>query len=385
MITTTQTRILDRLLAYCAAGATVDAGKVFERSGADYTEIERSTRERDVLFRRYPLVAGFSRDLDGPGAFRTLDVAGVNVLLIRGRDGVARAFRNMCRHRGVQLVSEPCGAKKLFSCPFHAWSYDDVGALQVLPKQESFGEPPAGGRNLEQFALSERYGMLWLQLSGDLPDIDAWLGPLRAEIAGLELGARERMDGKVLEADINWKLALDTFGETYHFDSLHKNTLRPYFQSNVHDYETFGFHHRMVFAANAIEDLRDKAREDWAYFDRTLTAYFLFPNVQIIAISNHVDLFQIMPDTNIVGRSRTLYSYYPTPDFVTPSGGLDHKATFDLTALVIRHEDFATAETVQANLASHPGATLTFGRNEPALHHYCNTQKRALSGESAPR
>ncbi len=379
MITSIQKAILDRLLANLAAGTTVDAGRTERRPASDYVDASRLAAEKARVFRDYPLVVGFSRDLEGPGAFKTLDIAGLEVILVRGGDGVARAFRNMCRHRGVKLMAQSCGRDKLFTCPFHAWSYSTEGRLVAVPKSQSFGEVDPEHRALISYPLVEAYGILWLKLSPGDPDIDAWLGPLAPEIAALRLGERARMGTKILDAAINWKLAIDTFGETYHFDSLHKTTIRAYFQSNIHDYETFGFNHRMVFAGNAIEDLRSQPEETWDYARNTLTAYFLFPNTQIITLPNHVDLFQILPDPIDATRSRTLYSYYPTPDFVAPEDAFSHEATFELTAFVIAQEDYAAAETAQANFAADPDANVLFGRNEPALHHYKQSLESALA------
>ena len=45
----------------------------------------------------------FSVELGEPGATKAIDVAGVPVLMLRGRDGVVRAFLNVCSHRGFRL------------------------------------------------------------------------------------------------------------------------------------------------------------------------------------------------------------------------------------------------------------------------------------------
>ena len=43
------------------------------------------------------------------GDFVTHDLAGVPVLLARGREGRVRAFLNVCRHRGSRLVAAARG------------------------------------------------------------------------------------------------------------------------------------------------------------------------------------------------------------------------------------------------------------------------------------
>ena len=45
------------------------------------------------------------------------------------RDGVLRAFYNVCQHRGTAVVEEQCGKAVRFQCPYHAWIYDLDGKL----------------------------------------------------------------------------------------------------------------------------------------------------------------------------------------------------------------------------------------------------------------
>jgi phenylpropionate dioxygenase-like ring-hydroxylating dioxygenase large terminal subunit len=41
--------------------------------------------------------------LSAAGDFKTVELAGENVLIVRGRDGELHAFLNVCRHRTVPL------------------------------------------------------------------------------------------------------------------------------------------------------------------------------------------------------------------------------------------------------------------------------------------
>ena len=79
---------------------------------------------------------------------------------------------------------------------------------------------------------------------------------------------------------LNWKLAMDTFGETYHFDVLHRNTLAINFYGNVQCYDTFGRNHRMILCMKSIDELRDQPEANWHISDATLPVYYLFPNVR---------------------------------------------------------------------------------------------------------
>src|SRR3954451_18950685 len=54
------------------------------------------------------MCVGRSEDVAAPGDQRAESVGDASVLLVRGDDGVLRAFANTCRHRGHELLT--CGA-----------------------------------------------------------------------------------------------------------------------------------------------------------------------------------------------------------------------------------------------------------------------------------
>ena len=84
--------------------------------------------ERRYLFDDW-LCVGRSVDVPATG-LRAESVGGYGVLLVRDPDGQLRAFENVCRHRGHELL--PCGgsaeAPRAIVCPYHAWSYRHDGS-----------------------------------------------------------------------------------------------------------------------------------------------------------------------------------------------------------------------------------------------------------------
>ena len=372
----TELELLDRLLGYVAGATTVSTGHAVRSRASAYVDPAIAAEERRTIFAGQPIVVGLSQDVARPGDFVTTDVAGVDAIVVRGKDGEVRAFRNMCRHRGVRLVSEASGHAGRFVCPFHAWTYDTAGALIGVPRKGCFGEIAEDFTGLTPLGCVERHGIVFVRVAPGPIDIDAYLGGIGEELAALGLGGLRRLGTKAMDVAINWKLAVDTFGETYHFETLHKHTVANFFHSNVHAYDTFGRNHRMVFAGKGIGELKETARDAWRYRANTLTAYYLFPNTQIIVMPHHVDLYRILPHPTDPGRSVTLYSYYPSDE--AANGGMTHETAFELTAHVIKAEDYAIAESAQANFAAAPDTPLLFGRNEPALHHYHANYRAAL-------
>ena len=64
-----------------------------------------------------------------PGTYTLVELDDDPLIVVRGRDGVLRAFHNVCRHRGTAVAEEPCGKVVRFQCPYHAWIYDLDGSL----------------------------------------------------------------------------------------------------------------------------------------------------------------------------------------------------------------------------------------------------------------
>jgi nitrite reductase/ring-hydroxylating ferredoxin subunit len=127
-----QIDLLKRLLHYVDTRTTALADEPWHNDVSVYTDAGRLAEEQRILFRQYPIMMGFASEWSTPGSFRTDDYAGVPILVVRGRDARLRAFLNVCRHRGAK-VAQGCGSARLFSCPYHAWTYDLAGKLMGIP------------------------------------------------------------------------------------------------------------------------------------------------------------------------------------------------------------------------------------------------------------
>ncbi|MBU6206951.1 MAG: Rieske (2Fe-2S) protein, partial [Alphaproteobacteria bacterium] len=104
-----------------------------------YADADWFAAEREAVFRRSWLYIGHVCELPEPGSFirRELELFGVSLLIMRGKDGQIRAFHNVCTHRGTQLVEEAQGKRATFSCPYHMWTYGADGALVSAPDFEA--------------------------------------------------------------------------------------------------------------------------------------------------------------------------------------------------------------------------------------------------------
>jgi phenylpropionate dioxygenase-like ring-hydroxylating dioxygenase large terminal subunit len=155
-----QVDLLKRLLHYVETRTTAMADAPWRNDVSVYTRPERLAEEQRVLFRHHPLLMGFASEWAAPGTFRTDDFAGVPILVVRGRDGKLRAFLNVCRHRGAK-VAQGSGNARLFSCPYHAWTYDLSGKVTGIPDERCFPEVRPERSSLAELPLCEKHSLVW--------------------------------------------------------------------------------------------------------------------------------------------------------------------------------------------------------------------------------
>ncbi|NNL57136.1 MAG: aromatic ring-hydroxylating dioxygenase subunit alpha [Pseudomonadales bacterium] len=401
-----QVRILKELFAQLDAGKNIDAGVQYKMPTSAYVCPEMAASEWRTLFQNHPQFIGLSGDLPGPDTFFTLDEFGTPVLATRDSDGVFHAFVNACRHRGVKVANDTSGKKKRFTCPFHAWTYSSQGELVAIPREEDFGVVDKTCNSLIALPCAERDGMLWVHPQpGATLDLDELLGELSDELASLNLARHSYAGGRDIDMPLNWKLANDTFGETYHFQKLHKDTLGQIFYGNNLSYEEFGRHHRFVTASKNIDAMRDKPESEWHLTDGAFIIYYLFPNIQLLINFGRVTLVRIYPDERNAGHSVTrIRSYFDNKveekmqeqqsdssacvtaenvyDSCRPVGSVvSLEAMMEVFYSTVEKEDYAMGAAQQKTAQSGVLEHIIFGRNEPPLHHFHNSFRDALGLE----
>ena len=349
---------------------------------AIYTSQELFDREREYV-RSTPQLVGYRSELPGPGTFATKTVMDVPVLLTRDDDGVVHAFENVCLHRQAKVASG-CGEAERFTCPYHAWSYSKTGKLVGVPGRDGFPTAASTGAGLKELPAVEHAGFLWVGLDpdGGPLDIAAHLGELGPELESWGLGDWNSVGEKVLDAPVNWKLALDTFGENYHFASVHQNTFALLARSNCALFDTYGPHYRLIFPLQNITELADKPESEWEPLHNFVLIYAIFPNIVLSVTFINGEIFRVYPGAK-VGQSITVHQNATTLDTSDEAGRKGADDIFDYAHASVRDEDYSLAATVQANMTSGVRQQVVFGRNEPGLHHRHNSMEAAVGPPSA--
>lgn len=353
---------------------------------AIYTDPAYAERERRALFHDLPIVAGLSRDIPAPGDMMLFDVVGPPILLVRAKSGEVNAFLNICPHRGAKVVTE-CSRRTRLTCRFHAWTFDLEGKLIGQPGSEGFQGIDRADLGLMPVPVAERYGLIFVCATpGGQIDIDAHLGDFATELAHLELEKAEPIRRSEISCDANWKYALDTYGESYHFASLHPTTIGQLAYSNIMVYDNYGLHARLAFPRAEFMDYSDRPEAEWPHTDYG-GLYMLFPNMvinvnSIPGVGQFYGVSRIFPG-DTPDTSRTLLSTYQPAHSGTEVDVGKWADMHDFIQKVITEEDYSVSRDGQANLRwAPPGFRTVLGRNEIALQHWHRNLNRLMAGRN---
>ena len=184
--------------------------------------------EQDRIFRCSWQYAGTTADVAEPGTFFTRRLGDVPIVVVRDKSATLRAFVNVCRHRGHEVVSG-CGRRETLQCPYHAWTFDLDGSLRAAPRADR--EP---GFDFSEWSLRPLLVETWGPLVFVNPSLDA--APLAETLGELPGTLHDRgLDPTTLEyrgrsrewvVEANWKLVIENYLECYHCPVAHKGFSR---------------------------------------------------------------------------------------------------------------------------------------------------------------
>ncbi len=370
--------VRQRLVAHIATGGSTDlAPTVLRLPARCYTDPTQWAAERQALFEELPVIACLAQDIPRPGDRALFEVAGHSVLILRDDDGQVRAFRNRCAHRSAQLMrpGDDSGVRRgrRIVCPFHGWSYDLSGRLANVPGRAGFDPQTLEDCRLSPVAAAEKDGVVFVRLRGDEPlDLPGHLRGFAPVLATLELAAMSPVQTSRLDARTNWKIAIDTYAESYHFSVLHARSIRDAYISDVAAFDDYGAHWVLTFAERALADLVGMPEQKWPEA-RHAGTYFIFPNTVLVAgdigpNGRFVRMFRIFPGET-PGEMVCLFSVHiaglSVECYQAKFGTIDDSKS-DVTL-----EDYDVAEGIWSNLAAAgEKPDLIVGRNEPAVQAF---------------
>jgi Rieske 2Fe-2S family protein len=344
--------------------------------GSAYSDPELFAREQALIFEQMWFCAARSADVGTPGAFQTVQVGRESILITRSRRGEARAFFNICRHRGAQLCTEESGeVKRSFQCPYHAWTYDLDGKLVAAPNLTKMPDVDRVEYGLRKVHVREWLGYIWVCVADEAPSFeDTVMGAVRTRLGDIEsiehydvenlaLGRRIRYDVKA-----NWKLIIENFMECYHCATIHPELTEvlPEFADG------FAAQYFVGHGAEFGTDIKGFTIDGSEGFDRIpgvtedqdrrYYAVTIRPQVFLNLVPDHVILHRMYP----LSADHTLVEcdWLYLPDVV--ENGLDVSNSVELFHRV-NQQDFAACERCQ--LATNSRVYADGGVLVPSEHH----------------
>lgn len=273
-----------------------------------YTSVDVYELEQERLFARAWVLAATSCEI-GTGRYLALRIGLHPVVLWRDSSGRCRAFRNMCRHRGLPLFEDGPGQMgRHVTCPYHQWSFALDGGLVNVPQRAEFPELQPDTLGLLPLPVVEWHGMVFVSTGKATTDFDAAVAPLTGRLA------------EYLEADLvhvatsrytvacNWKFLVENHIDVYHLWYLHQESLRA-FEHRAFQWEWSG---RTWWSWEPIKDRTSVKAWLPGLGEQNrfgIGAHLLFPNLMIIHGPRYLatyDAEPVAPDrTQITLRIRS--------------------------------------------------------------------------------
>lgn len=280
--------------------------------GGMYCDPRFFEQERRGLFGRNWMAVGFVSELPNRGDVRPASIAGYELILTRDRNGQIHCFHNICRHRGMRLVSSAGSGQSHIQCGWHCWTYALDGALVATPSLNGIRDSKHASFDPAKLALLEVPLAIWHDLI--FVNIDGKAGPLSKQLEPLDDRLGEvRFDLAVADGDVtevtvpaNWKFVIEGGVEDYHLPFVHKRLQ----YSDTYRYEDGGNVYQGFSTRRSVSEAHErysvaesgKRASELPTFplpngvDETETvALFILPNAIIVATPSHVRFSILIP------------------------------------------------------------------------------------------
>ncbi len=198
----------------------------YQLAPAAYTTTEWYDAEQRSLFGpRWALVSSVDEIRD-TGDFVTTTIGGAPLVVIRDGLGELRAFHNMCRHRGMELLTGCGTAPGSISCFYHHWRYGLDGALELVPqRKDQFPDLDVREWGLLPASVDVWEGMVFAHPDPGAPALADALAGVADHIGSHRPGMLSQRAHVRMPARCNWKLFVENHVDVYHLWYLHEQTL----------------------------------------------------------------------------------------------------------------------------------------------------------------
>jgi choline monooxygenase len=339
--------------------ATTDLARATTIPSRWYLDPQILGLERARIFARTWQPAGFARTVAGPGSYFACEIAGEPVVVARAKDGILRAFSNVCRHR-ASIIAAGEGKAASLRCPYHNWTYALDGHLLACPEFEGVEDFDKSTVRLPQFRVEVWGPYVFVNQTDSGPPLGELLGDIPAEVAklGCPVDRLEFSARRDYIIECNWKVYVDNYLEGYHLPAAHPSLFREL------DYAQYRVDTHRYYSAQFAPIRPPRSGEERRYSSEGLNAlyYWVFPNFMLNVYPDNLSANIIVP----LGPSKTLTIF----EWFSYAGSGVKPQTIAFSD-EIQQEDIRICESVQKGLNSRTYDTGRFSvKRENGVHHF---------------
>jgi Rieske 2Fe-2S family protein len=324
---------------------------------AYYISEEVFAAEKDAIFGRLWSCVGRSSRLAHAGDYIVCIVADESIIVVRGRDGILRAFFNVCRHRGTRLCTSEAGRfGDVIQCPYHAWTYALEGDLIGAPHMHGVDGFNRDDYPLHTAAVEELNGFLFVSAAAAATPLASWIAPLATRLDRFNLETLRIVHSVTYDVRANWKLVFQNYSECLHCPVIHPELAdRIPYQSSANDLADGPFLGGYMDLAAGVESVTAGGKQCAPLIPTTMKddqrrAYYYsaMPNLLLSIHPDYVNYYRLTP----LGVDRTrvdsewLFNFDPAnPRTARPEQAVSF---WDL----VNRQDWHIVEQAQQGIAS---------------------------------
>lgn len=147
-----------------------------------YTDSQAFEHEKERIFANSWICVAHGSEVARPNDYITREIIGENIVIVRGRDNILRAFYNVCPHRGHQLLSGEGKAKNVITCPYHAWAFKLDGNLAHARNCENVANFDSEKATLVPVRLEEYAGFVFINMNPEAESVETQLPGLQDKV-----------------------------------------------------------------------------------------------------------------------------------------------------------------------------------------------------------
>jgi phenylpropionate dioxygenase-like ring-hydroxylating dioxygenase large terminal subunit len=399
-----------------------------------YISKEFMQLEWDRMWSKVWLVGCREQEIPETGDYITTDIGAESLLIVRGEDGKARTFYNVCNHRGNQVKFDACGNSRTLQCAYHFWEYDLTGRLVNVPDEQDFTQGcPKDQLSLKAVKTETWGGFVWFNLNPDAEPLADYLGVIPQHLNPYHFENMAMVMNVTVNWDCNWKTAVDAFNEVYHVQCIHPElsytiddvdvqidlyerhnrylvpfkTYSPRLNEDLEDVpEALGeelraigmnpddFTGRVSEIRRAVQEYKrengDKLGYNYSEFNDDQLSddyhYMIFPNITMNVMAESMMMFRQRPhesDPNKMYYDVQMFMTIPKGKPVPPLPDYEHVNHGERSLGLVLDQDSVNLPHVQKGMNSDAYKGLWISSQERRIRHMHKTLMDYINGEYA--